>query len=95
MSIGCRIVASDTPPVREVIEHEKNGLLFDFFDPNALVDQVCRALDRPELSSQLGQAARQTAVNKYDLKRVCLPQQLALIKTLAAGERPQSLQGES
>lgn len=95
MSIGCTVVASDTPPVREVIDHEKNGLLFDFFDPEALVEQVCCALDRPELASRLGQAARQTAVKKYDLKRVCLPQQLALIKTLAAGERPKASQEKS
>lgn len=31
MSVGCAIVASDTEPVREVLEHNETGLLFNFF----------------------------------------------------------------
>jgi glycosyltransferase involved in cell wall biosynthesis len=34
MSMGATIVASGTPPVREVITHGENGLLVDFFDPS-------------------------------------------------------------
>lgn len=32
MSAGCAIVASDTAPVREVINHNETGLWVDFFD---------------------------------------------------------------
>lgn len=88
MSAGCAVVASATPPVQEVIEHEVNGLLFDFFSPDALVDQVCRVLEHPDRMSEMRKAARSTIVTKYDLERVCLPQQLALVNTLAAGKQP-------
>lgn len=36
MSVGCAIVASDTTPVREAIEHNKTGLLVDFLMWQAL-----------------------------------------------------------
>ena len=83
MSAGCAIVASATPPVEEVIADGKNGLLFDFFDHNALVQQVCTVLEHPDRMIEMRQAARQTVVEQYDLTQVCLPQQLALIKKLA------------
>ena len=88
MSAGCAIVASATPPVREVIKDGQNGLLFDFFDDEALVDRVCSVLDHPDHMAGMRKSARDTAVELYDLKRVCLPRQLDLIKMLAAGKRP-------
>jgi hypothetical protein len=41
MSGGCSIIASDTAPVREVIEHDVTGRLVDFFDTDALATEVC------------------------------------------------------
>jgi hypothetical protein len=32
---------------------------------------------------------RETIVDNYDLKTICLPKHLELIQTLAAGKRPQ------
>ncbi len=88
MSAGCAVVASATPPVEEIIEHETNGLLFDFFSPDALVEQVCRVLEHPDRMSKMRTAARSTITEKYDLNNVCLPKQLALINTLAEGKLP-------
>ncbi len=82
MSAGCAIVASNTQPVAEVIEDGKTGLLFDFFDRDALVEGVCRLLDDPLLRKQIGDAARNVVHRQYDLKRHCLPQQLAWIANL-------------
>ena len=45
MSCGAAIVASDTAPVREVLSHDDNGRLVDFFDGDALVGEVCDLLD--------------------------------------------------
>ena len=83
MSAGCAIVASATPPVKEVIEHGAIGLLFEFFDTDALVEQVCRVLDHPDSMIDMRKAARASAIKHYDLKQVCLPKQLALIETVA------------
>lgn len=85
MSAGCLVVGSDTPPVREVIEHGKNGLLADFFDVRALADTVVQAVADRSAHDEIRASARRTVVEKYDLATICLPQQLELIRTLAEG----------
>ncbi len=82
MSAGCAIVASNTPPVREVLTHQQTGLLVDFFDATALIGQVCELLEAPTLRQRLGAAARECAVQRYDLKSVCLPGQIAWVQGL-------------
>ena len=79
MSAQCVVVASRTGPVQEVISHGENGLLFDFFDSEALVRQVVEVLANRGKFVQLGQRARQTIVERYDLKTLCLPAQLELV----------------
>ncbi|MEN8658146.1 MAG: glycosyltransferase family 4 protein, partial [Marivita sp.] len=83
MSAGAAIVASDTAPLREVIQHRKNGLLVDFFSVDGLVQSVCGLLDDPEQRQRLGAAARDTAVTGYDLNTVCLPKQLTWVEALS------------
>lgn len=73
MSTGCLIVASRTAPVQEVIEHGRNGLLVDFFDHHALARAVADALERRAELAPLRKAARQTIVEHYDLRQLCLP----------------------
>jgi glycosyltransferase involved in cell wall biosynthesis len=82
MSLGCAIVGSDTAPVREVIEQDRTGRLVDFFDPAALVKAVGELLDAPTERQRLGRAARALAQERFDLHRVCLPQQLAWAESL-------------
>ncbi|WP_283643879.1 glycosyltransferase [Marinovum algicola] len=82
MSAGAPIVASDTEPVREVLSNGETGLLVDFFDREALVDQVCTLLDDPALRAHLRAAARAKVVAEYDLKSTCLPRQLAWVDGL-------------
>ncbi len=82
MSAGCAIVASDTAPVREAIQHNEQGVLVDFFDQKALAQQICALLEEPERRRRLSAAARDRAKTVYDLKTVCLPKQLAWIESL-------------
>lgn len=84
MAIGAPIIASDTAPVKEVITHGKTGRLFPFFDQNQMVKEICTVLDDPKMRQEMGQASRAFAVARYDLKQVCLPQQLQWIDQLAA-----------
>ena len=85
MSCGCAVVGSATPPVQEVISDGDNGLLVDFFEPDQIVDAVHRVLDHPDRMQAMRAAARRTAVERYDLKTVCLPRHVDLIERLAAG----------
>jgi glycosyltransferase involved in cell wall biosynthesis len=89
MSIGCAIVASDTQPLREAIRHDETGRLVDFFDVAGLANAVCSLLDDAAARERLGAQARRFARSHYDLKTVCLPQQLAWVEGLAGGVPPQ------
>ncbi|WOI55539.1 glycosyltransferase [Palleronia sp. LCG004] len=82
MASGAAIVASDTPPVREVLNNDETGLTVDFFDTGALVSRTCDLLDDPDLRERLGRAARAHVVGNYDLKRVALPVQFEWIRAL-------------
>jgi glycosyltransferase involved in cell wall biosynthesis len=88
MSAGGLVVGSHTPPVEEVIVHGENGLLVDFFDPEAIARQVAEVLAAPQDYEALRTAARRTVVESYDLRKVCLPKQLALVDAVAAGQLP-------
>jgi glycosyltransferase involved in cell wall biosynthesis len=79
MSIGCSIVASDTAPVREVLADGHNALLVDFFDAQALVRRVEELLDDWAQAQRLSAQARRSAMEWFDLTRVCLPRQLSLL----------------
>lgn len=83
MSVGCAIVASDTAPLREAIFDGETGRLVDFFDVDALSTQVCELLANPEERQRLGRNAREFAVEHYDLKTVCLPEQIDWVMQLA------------
>lgn len=82
MSIGCAIVASNTSPVREAIQHDKTGRLVDFFNIKGIAEEVCSLLDSPSSRERLGKNARFFAQNNYDLKSICLPRQLEWVTSL-------------
>lgn len=84
MACGCAIVGSKTPPVQEVITHGKNGLLVDFFDGDALVRNVTSLLNNQSYAEKLGKAARETIIQHYDLKKICLPKTLSILRALTA-----------
>tara|TARA_R110001599_G_scaffold60939_3_gene169282 strand:+ start:52298 stop:53602 length:1305 start_codon:yes stop_codon:yes gene_type:complete len=90
MSCQAPIVGSDTAPVREVITHGENGLLVDFFDQQALVEQISYCLMQPDAARLLGEQARETVIAQYDLHSRCLPAQLALIDSLLEKQKPQA-----
>jgi glycosyltransferase involved in cell wall biosynthesis len=79
MSAGCLLLASDTAPVRDVVQDGENGLLFDFFDTSRLATLVIQALSEPRAHTAMRERARQTIVERYDFQQVALPQYKALI----------------
>lgn len=76
---GCLIVASDTPPVKELIQDGVNGLLVDFFNPPEIAARVIEALDNPARMAHIKKRARETIVDQYDLAKL-LPKHLDWIK---------------
>jgi glycosyltransferase involved in cell wall biosynthesis len=49
----------------EVFEHERSGLLVPPGDPTALAAAMRRLWENPELCSQLGRAARESALRRF------------------------------
>jgi glycosyltransferase involved in cell wall biosynthesis len=79
LSVGCLVIASDTGPVRDVMD-DRNGILVPFFDTEALADSVVEALVRPRRFRAVRAEARRTAVDRYDVERICVPKMLELIR---------------
>ncbi|HEX8322656.1 MAG TPA: glycosyltransferase [Tepidisphaeraceae bacterium] len=77
MSCGAVVLASDTAPVREMIQDGQNGLLADFFDPDDFADKACRVLSDPAAHRELGRAAEKMIAERYSLEAV-LPAMLAM-----------------
>lgn len=69
MACGCLMVASNTPPVAEVMRQGENALLFDFFDLDGLAARVTEALTRPQEHLHLRENARSTVVQGYGIER--------------------------
>jgi glycosyltransferase involved in cell wall biosynthesis len=88
MSCGCLVVGSATAPVQEAIRDRENGLLVDFFSTAAIADRIDEVLDHPDRMQALRDAARRTILERYDLRRMCLPRFAQLIDRLVAGGRP-------
>ena len=82
MSAGCSIIASDTDPVREVIEHDRTGILVDFFDHDALSTEICSLLDNSSKRQEISYNARNYAINTFDINKVCLPKQTSWVNSL-------------
>ena len=72
MASGCVVLASDVPPVREVIDPGRNGLIEPLFDVERLTETALRVLDEPADFAPLGQAARRTIEETYSLE-ACIP----------------------
>ncbi|HEU5192825.1 MAG TPA: glycosyltransferase [Methylomirabilota bacterium] len=69
LACECIVLASDTAPVREVIRHETNGLLADFFDVEGLAAQAVKALRDPGEYRALGRAGREEIEARYSLEQ--------------------------
>ena len=87
MSAACPIVASDTGPLKGIIEDDYNGLLVDFFSITELVKKVGSLLENPIKASKLGDFARKDCIKKFDLKLTCLPAHLKLLEAYGSGQK--------
>jgi glycosyltransferase involved in cell wall biosynthesis len=86
LACGCTVLASDTPPVREMIRHEENALLADFYDVDGLTRQALRVLADPEQFRPLGRAGTAMIDRHYSVD-VVLPRIRAFYERVASPPR--------
>lgn len=82
MSAGCLMLGSATPPVEEVIGDAENGWLCDFNDPADIAGKAIEMLANRGSLQHLRQRARETVLERYDL-RDCLARQQAKVLAMA------------
>jgi glycosyltransferase involved in cell wall biosynthesis len=69
MASGAAVVASDLPPVRELIADRENGWLVHPDRPAELARAIRILLDHPQLARGLGERARRTIEERYTWER--------------------------
>ncbi len=81
MSCGLPVIGSNVPGIREAIDHKKTGYLCDP-SPSGLREAISTLLNDRELCRKIGQAARQTIIERCSLERAAAAE-FALIEELA------------
>jgi len=85
LACGCTVLASNTPPVREMIVDGRNGLLADFYDVDRFVERGLAVLAHPQEYQHLGRAGAEMIRDCYSLAKV-LPEMLALYEGVLASQ---------
>ncbi|MGD9728474.1 MAG: glycosyltransferase [Nitrospiraceae bacterium] len=78
---GCPTVAFNIGGLRDVVEHEKTGLLVNSFDTNALADAIRRLVVDTSFRDELGIAARDRAVSLWSEETIC-PKYISLYERI-------------
>jgi len=86
MAAECLVIASRTTPVEEVIDGTTNGYLVDFFDTDALAQQISSVLQDPAATTAIRRQARRYVIEHFDAQTKCLPAHLALLSELTGGD---------
>ncbi|KEF41552.1 MAG: hypothetical protein ER33_10730 [Cyanobium sp. CACIAM 14] len=69
MACGALVVGSDNPPVSELIQHGRNGLLVPFNDAGRLADSLLGVLDDPGRFAAMAEAGQATVASRYEVNR--------------------------
>lgn len=78
---GCALVTTDVPGCREVVAHERDGLLVPARNAVALADAIERLAADPALRARLAAAAREKAVAEFD-ERIVIERTLEVYREL-------------
>lgn len=81
MSVGCCILGSKTAPVEEVIKHNYNGILTDFYDIEKMVEEILKIFTDYSAYTTIRNNARETIKSYYD-KNILVKQQIELLKRI-------------
>lgn len=67
MAAGCAVIGTDVDGVRELIDHQRNGLLVKHDSAPALADAIEQVLRQPEAAAALATQARADALERHGL----------------------------
>jgi glycosyltransferase involved in cell wall biosynthesis len=67
LACGCAIVAGDVEPVRELVTHNKTGLLTPTLDPKKLAKRILDLFEDPKLDRKIRTGARRYAETHLDM----------------------------
>ena len=70
MSAGVAVVASDAGGIPDIVEHERNGLLFAAGDARGLGDALVRMLDDGAMRPRLARAGRERVKSRFSVQRM-------------------------
>ncbi|MDO9006026.1 MAG: glycosyltransferase [Aquabacterium sp.] len=68
MAAGCAVVASQVVGIKEIIDHDRNGLLVPEGCPADMANALRRLLTQPEQAATLAQHARQDALARHGVE---------------------------
>ena len=70
MASGCAVVSTRHAGIPEAVEEGRTGLLVDEFDGEGFAAALRRVLASPEGAAEMGRAARETAVERFDFLKL-------------------------
>jgi glycosyltransferase involved in cell wall biosynthesis len=70
MSAGLPPVVSDIPAMRQLVEHDANGLVSGLRDESSIAGNLSRLLGDADMRQRLGQAAREHVTARYSSRHV-------------------------
>ena len=70
MACALPVVVTDADGTRNVVTHERTGLVVSCSDAAALAGEMIRVLDDPALAGRLATAAREEAVNRFSVEKM-------------------------
>ena len=69
-SCGRAVVTTDMPGCREIVRHNKNGLLVPEKNPEALADAILKLVKKPDLRKKMGEYGRKYVESDFRVESV-------------------------
>ncbi|MGH8119567.1 MAG: glycosyltransferase [Gammaproteobacteria bacterium] len=83
MGCGCAVVASDLPPIHDIVQHGQNGLLTKPGDARDLADKILQLLQDRELCLRLAANGRESVRGRFDWETTATQYQKLFVELLA------------
>lgn len=87
MSMGLAVIATDIRGCREAVAHGRNGLLYPAHNVEQLIQRLEQLLSSPSLRANLGRAAHETVLSRFD-EGAYISCQVEVIDQLLASRNP-------